>query len=250
MRGSRSCHSERSEESLNLFQKCSHSREILRRFTPQDDKQGGGFTLVEILVVIAIVAIIGTIMAAVFINTLRGSNKSQILGSIKQNGQAVLENMDKTIRNSDDLICPTSGWSNTIVLLKNGVYTRYRIALPTDGTYTAPASCIGSGKNGCIVQDNPEKQLDPATGQEETDPAFIRRVCFPSNPIISGTNILTDTDAQSGVSIYSGFFNSSNLPGYKAAVTINFILKPGVGVPTIIAGQIDPVTFQTTVQLR
>ncbi len=214
-----------------------------------------GFTLVEILVAIAIIAIIGTIMVAVFINTLRGSNKSQILASIKQNGQAVLENMDKTIRNSDDVICPTSGWSNTIVLLKNGIYTRYRIALSTDGINTAPDSCIKNPsdlkeKNGCIVQDNPEKQPDPATGQQETDSVFIRRVCFPSNPIISGANILTDTDAQSGASIYSGFFNSVKLSGYKAAVTINFILKPGAGAPTAIAGQIDPVTFQTTVQLR
>lgn len=219
-----------------------------------------GFTLVEILVAIAIVAIIGTIMAAVFINTLRGSNKSQILAAIKQNGQAVLENMDKTIRNSDNVVCPqiipplTSAPSNTLVVVKNGIYTRYRIALQTDGINTAPKSCIKDldliEKNGCIVQDNPKKEPDPATGQEETDPAFIRRVCFPSNPIISGTNILTDTDAQSGVSIYYGVFTSSQLPGYKAAVTINFILKPGVGVPTIIAGQIDPVTFQTTVQLR
>lgn len=202
-----------------------------------------GFTLVEILVAIAIVAIIGTIMVAIFSNTLRGSNKAQILASLKQNGQAVLENMDKTVRNADDLICPTSGSSNTIVVSRNGTYTRYRIALSTDAPGSAPASCIGSRKNGCIVSDNPIPQ-----GSELLQ-SFIGRICNPLDSM-SLAQVLTDTNTQTGIQIMSGSFATTKPAGFKAALTVNFILRPGAEVPESVTGQIDPVTFQTTVQLR
>lgn len=203
-----------------------------------------GFTLVEILVTMAIVAIVGLILVTIFTNTLRGSTKSQILAVIKQNGQSVLENMDKTIRNSDNVVCKGTPTNNTIVVVKNGVYTRYRIVLPTDGAATAPSSCVGSGKNGCIVVDNPTPSIS-----ETTPPPFINRVCGSNDPM-SSANILTDTNTQTGVKVESGSFNLSPLPGYKNAATIVFSLKAGVAANQSIAGQIDPVEFKTTIGLR
>ncbi|MBU0999843.1 prepilin-type N-terminal cleavage/methylation domain-containing protein [Patescibacteria group bacterium] len=220
-----------------------------------------GFTLVEILVVIVIVAIVGTIMVVIFSNTLRGSNKSQILSIIKQNGQSVLENMDKTIRGADNLLCPTGTDPDvTIVTVKNGIYTRYRIvpASDTSADDKVPKDCIESekSKNGCIVQDHPEKQIiDEVTGELETDAVFIDSVCSSDDPMPrSGSddaaNILTDTNVQTGVLIGSGFFTVSKPFGFKAIVTINFVLKPGVSAPQVIASQIDPQTYQTTIELR
>lgn len=213
-----------------------------------------GFTLAEILVVMAIVAIVGTMLVAVFTNTLRGSNKSQILAVIKQNGQAVLDNMDKTIRAADNLICPTAGASDTIVVVKNGTYTRYRIALNSYGSGTAPAQCRGTGTNGCIEQDNPVKVIDAATGQLQTDRAFIDDVCRPTSLMprdaTQTVQVLTDTNPQSGVSVIEGSFASSKLPGFKDAVTINFKLGAGSGIPSAISDQIDQVVFKTTIGLR
>lgn len=208
-----------------------------------------GFTLVEILVVMAIVAIVGIIMVVIFTNTLRGSNKSQILSVIKQNGQAVLENMNNNIRNADNSICSTSP-SNTLVVVKNGTYIRYRISLP--GNDKVPPACF---KNGCIVWDNPTKQIDLQTNQLETDSAFISSVCGSNDPIpragsADTANILTDTNSQTGVAVPSGSFTLSKPPGFKAAVTVAFELQPGVDAPSIIASQIDPVDFQTTIELR
>ena len=80
-----------------------------------------GFTLVEILVVIAILSVLGVLILTIFTRTLRGSNKSQIIGKIKQNGQSVLEQMDKTVRNSDKVVCVIS---SNLVVVKNGIYTR------------------------------------------------------------------------------------------------------------------------------
>ena len=209
--------------------------------------KSAGFTLVEILVVIAIVAILGTIMVAIFTNTLRGSNKSQILAVIKQNGQAVLDNIDKSVRNADNIVCPqvspplTSVSSNTLVIVKNGVYTRYRITLSTDATGTAPSSCIGVGKNGCLILDNPT-----LAGSTQL---LINQVCSSVDPM-SGAQILSDTNSESGVSIKGGLFTRNTQAGSKDSIGISFTLGPGAGSPTALTSQMDPVTFQTTVELR
>lgn len=201
-----------------------------------------GFTIVEILVATAVAGIVGIMLVMIFANTLRGSNKSQILAVIKQNGQAVLENMDKTIRNSDNVVCVSSS-NKTLLVVKNGTYTRYRIVLYTDTFGTAPDSCRGSGTNGCIVQDNPVRV------GAETDTEFMIRACSSVDPMVSAT-VLTDTNTQTGVKIESGLFTRNTSAGFKDQMTIVFKLKPAVLIPPAIANQIDPVTFQTTVQLR
>lgn len=192
-----------------------------------------GFTLVEVLVVIAALSVIGIIVLTIFSRSLRGSNKSQILGSIKQNGQSVLENMDKTVRNADNVVCPstTSPDNRTLVVRSGGIYTRYRF--------------VGS----LIQKDNPEKQTDSATGKEETDPVFVNRVCLFSDPMPQAT-VLTDTNSQKGVSVVTGQFTRNRPAGFSDQVTIKFDLKSGVGAPPSVAGQIDPVSFETTIQLR
>lgn len=218
--------------------------------------QSSGFTLVEILVTMAIVAIVGTILVVIFTNTLKGNNKAQLLAVIKQNGQAVLENMDKTIRDADNVVCPGplyrevgAYWGDTLLVVKNGVYTRYRIGIAADSNL--PNVCRS---NGCITQDNPIRQIDTASGQLETDTAFVLRVCN-ANDSFSSANILTDTNSQTGVYIirssgahYSFYTNKAS--GYKDTVTVKFQLRPADGAPAVIRGQIQPVAFQTTIQLR
>ncbi len=202
-----------------------------------------GFTLVELLVVIAILAIAGTFILAIFTSSLRGSNKSQIISTIKQNGQSVLETMDKTIRNSDNIVCPaiippaTSASSTNLVINSQGTYTRYR--------FIAPSPSV----NGLIQQDNPTKQIDPTTGKDETETVFVTRVCPITDPMQNPV-ILTDTNTQTGVSAVNGLFTRTRQPGSKDSVTIRFDLSPGVSAPQVVVGQIDPVTFQTTIQLR
>ena len=189
-----------------------------------------GFTLVEILVVMAIMAVVGTIMVAIFTNTLRGSNKSQILAVIKQNGQSVLADMNRVIRGADDIICPQSGSpSDTLVIAKEGIYTRFRF-IPPSGNI-----------NGSINQDS------PVAGSDLT--AFLNSVCTDLlDPL--ATAVLTDTNPQSGVSVDSATFTRNKQSGFEDNVTVSFILKPGAGIPPAVSSQIDPVVFQTTVQLR
>lgn len=203
-----------------------------------------GFTLAEVLVAIAIVAVIGTILVLIFTNTLRGSNKSQILSALKQNGQVVLDSISRNIRSADNVVCPISGSSNIIVTVKNGTYSRYRIVRSSDIAGSAPADCIGAGKNGCVILDNPTPL------PSETSPQlFLNRICNSADPMPLA-QILTDTNPLTGVSVESGSLSVSKPPGFKAIVTVNFVLQPGVSVPQIISGQIDPVTYETSIEVR
>lgn len=144
--------------------------------------------------------------------------------------------MDKTIRSSDTVLCPVGG-GNTLVVVKSGSYTRYR--------FVAPSPSPNPTANGLIQQDNPIKPDD------QSDSDFITNVCLPTNPM-STPVILTDTNTQSGVSakVISALFTRNTQAGFKDSVAVQFTLSPGVSAPAAVASQVDPVTFQTTVQLR
>src|SRR3990172_4498363 len=174
-----------------------------------------GFTLAEILVVIAIIAVVGTIMVAIFINTLRGSNKSQVLSVIKQNGQAVLENMDKVIRGADNVVCNTSDKKTLVVTNTDETgkvtYTRFRL--------------IGStaSANGSIQQDFP---VQPTIPPKDDITEFARVVC--TDPMGTDSIIpiqtLTDTNTQTGVSVDSsgGLFTIEPSSVSNNTVTVKF----------------------------
>ncbi|MBI4038611.1 type II secretion system protein [Candidatus Daviesbacteria bacterium] len=200
-----------------------------------------GFTLIEILVVMMVLSLIGVLILIIFTRTLRGSNKSQIITFIKQNGQSVLENFDKNVRNSDGVICPaiTAPNPSTLVIKKGGIYIRYRFVVPAP-----PANPIANGR---IQQDNPVKQINVQTGKEETDPEFANRICLDPMP---DPVVITDTNTKTGVSVENGSFTRNRSAGFADLVTIQFDLKPGVSAREAATGSIDPVNFTTTIQLR
>lgn len=223
----------------------------LLKFKDKTSRQKG-FTLFEILVVIAVLSIIGTIVLVIFSRVLKGNNKSQILSSIKQNGQAVLENMDHSIRDGGHLACLSS--SKVIVVEKEGLYTRYKIILerkandPINECMTTPADTT-KPSNGCIVSDNPVfdvSVLKPAD--------FLNKVCNVDDPV-NGT-ILTDTNPQSGVSVVSvptagsNSFTVNKSDGFADVVSVSFTLGPGVSAGNSVSSQINNITFNTTIQLR
>ena len=210
-----------------------------------------GFTIAELLVAISVIAVIGAVVAEVFSRSLRGGNKAQIIGVVKQNGQATLEAMDKTLRNSDEIVCPvitiaelTAAGVNPVIknsdtatVVKDGKYTRFR--------YKAPVS----GVNGYILQDNPV-YVAPLSQE-----SFLNDVCSNAwnDPNSPAAVYITDTNTKNGVSVTSAtanIFIRNKQAGFRDILTINFDLKPGAQVPAAISGQIDPVTFTTTIQLR
>ena len=193
-----------------------------------------GFTLAEVLVVMAVLSILGGLVLNIFSRNLRGTNKSQILISLKENGQGVLENMTNSIRNADDLVCISSNPQNTLVVVKNGVYTRFQLVVQQ------------ADANGFIRQDSPTPALD---GSESDPRVFVNRVCNPSDPMPTAM-VLTDDSLQKGVSVVAGRFELDEEAGFKDSVKITFSLAPPIKTLRAVAGIIDPVTFETTIQLR
>lgn len=193
-----------------------------------------GFTLMEILISIAVLSVIGVLIMVIFSRSLRGGNKVQIILAIKQNGQAILESIDKAVRSSDQVVCVNST-KNTLVIVKNGTYTRYRFVVPV------------SAANGQILQDNPV----PVAGIEQNNiTLFINRVCGTTDPMMPDAVIITDTNKTTGVSVLNGSFSRDRLAGFKDVITIKFDVTQGIGVLSSQSVSIDPVHFETTIQLR
>lgn len=196
-----------------------------------------GFTLIEVLVVIGVLSVIAVLILTIFSRSLRGNNKAQILSVIKQNGQSVLENIDKTIRGSDNVVCPAEKFSDpkTLVVRSEGIYTRYRF---TD--------------DGKIKQDNPVKQPleNSDSPRQETEAELVNRVCTLGSIMSDNSVILTDTNTKTGVLVEDGSFTRNKLDGFSDQMKVKFDLKPGDGAPEAVAGQIDAIHFETTIQLR
>lgn len=62
-----------------------------------------GFTLVEILVSLSILAIIVVMGTNMFLTTLKGVKKTKALTEVKQNGNYALSAMERTIRNAQSI---------------------------------------------------------------------------------------------------------------------------------------------------
>lgn len=184
-----------------------------------------GFSLIEVLVVIAMIALIGIVITELFFRSFLGSNKASIVSNIKQNGQSALEQMDKTIRGAEKVlaVCPDPN-PNTILIYKEGIYTRFR--------FNPPAPSVNPRENGYISSDN----LSDCSALTPIDPAAV--------------NILTDRNSSKGVSVTDGKFEFTRVPGFKDVVTITFHVGPAVYSGANMLSSIDPVEFKTTIELR
>ena len=65
-----------------------------------------GFTLIEMLAVIAIFIVVGSVGMAILITSFRTSQKTDIITLIQQNGNYALSQMGKTIRDARGIVTP------------------------------------------------------------------------------------------------------------------------------------------------
>ncbi len=95
-------------------------------------KNSNGFTLLETLVVVSIVSIIAIFAVGVLSTVLNGGTKTAIISEIKQNGNYVMENMSRYIRNSLSISsCPGN---NTLSLVQPDNSTVIYTLLPADAS--------------------------------------------------------------------------------------------------------------------
>lgn len=58
----------------------------------------GGFTLIELLIVVAIIASIVAIAVGIVSSTLRGTNKTNVINKVRENGNYAISQMARTIK--------------------------------------------------------------------------------------------------------------------------------------------------------
>jgi prepilin-type N-terminal cleavage/methylation domain-containing protein len=205
-----------------------------------------GFTLVEMLVTIAILALMGAILTEVFVRSLRANNKARVLSVIKQNGQTALESIDKAVRNADRVICPPTHNipSSILVFTKENETTRVTEAFRF--RYVAPSGSL----NGYITQDSPPASLLTQTTvtQSDCEASLNSPIKITDDNIKTGVSVIA-IDPANGNSTSAPFIRNLST-GFRDTVSISFEVAPGVSAPKAVTGQIDPVEFKTTVVLR
>lgn len=100
-----------------------------------------GFTLLELLVSVTILAVIGTLVAQAFFTVFRSNTKTEILKDVKQSGEQTLLTMTRIIQNAQEVsVCPGGGTPlNSLAMVNpDGGTTTFGCVL--DGTVTRIAS--------------------------------------------------------------------------------------------------------------
>lgn len=139
----------------------------LRKF---DFSSQRGYTLVELLAVIGILSVISVIVVTVTFITLRGSQKSDTLEIVRQNGDTAMTQMVRSIRYAKSMDVPTSCTiptalqSVTISSLLDNAQTTYSCSNNTIASNSA--SLINTNAvtvNACSFTCSQTSLLDPPT---------------------------------------------------------------------------------------
>ncbi len=115
---------------------------IMKRLRSTD-----GFTILELVVSVAIVALVAVVLSQIFLVTLRTNAKTEISKDMKQNGELALESMVRMIQRAKSIssTCISTGTSSQsiqVVNSDNGVTT---LGCLVDGNASRLASSSANG---------------------------------------------------------------------------------------------------------
>jgi prepilin-type N-terminal cleavage/methylation domain-containing protein len=203
-------------------------------------KNNSGLSLIEVMVSVVILSVIGVVMSTIITRTFSGNSKTELIGNIKYQGQSVLSVMEKNIRESDTVVCPASGTSNSITLLTRteGKYIRY--------TFSPESVNV----NGTIYSEVLVFTNSPTVVHQLCDLLY-----YPLN-FQNTRQALIDSTSNTAVSLkpISGLgFTVVKSPGYKDTVKIQFDLGPPINSGDKIEDSLggnNAINFQTTLQIR
>lgn len=121
---------------------------MLRKF--QYMKHGyltGGFTLLEMVVSIAIVALVAVVLSQIFLVTLRTNAKTEISKDMKQNGELALESMVRMIQRAKAITstCVSTGTTSQSLQITNDDNGVTTLECLVDGNAVRLASSSANG---------------------------------------------------------------------------------------------------------
>jgi prepilin-type N-terminal cleavage/methylation domain-containing protein len=174
-----------------------------------------GFTLVELLLVVALTALAVGVTGDILVSLIRGYNKTNVINEIEQNANFISQKMNKEIRNAVEIVQldtagtspPTQGETSTEVTFvdRDGITINYTIAndiitrnydsggdeplninLPPNGV---KVSCPG-GVCFTLLEDNPQVLQISIMIEQAGDPSTV---VFQGDIMIEDTVVIRDT---------------------------------------------------------
>ncbi len=108
-----------------------------------------GFTVIELLVAVAIISGLGTILAQSFFTTTRSNTKVEKLTDVKQNGEYAIAVLERMIRNARTITasCTSGGTQaspSAAIVSPDGLTTTFQCALDGSVTRVASVSSVGT----------------------------------------------------------------------------------------------------------
>lgn len=106
-----------------------------------------GFTLLETLISIGIIAIVGLLIAQAFFSTTRTNTKTEKLKDVKQNGEYAMDIMNRIVRNSLEVatVCAPTGTESDTLQVTNADGNTVTLGCLFDGGVTRIASSGAAG---------------------------------------------------------------------------------------------------------
>lgn len=111
----------------------------------KDARNSAGFTLVEILVVMIVLIFLGAIIGSIIMSVLRGTNKTNTLTMVRQNGSYAISQISKMLRNAknfEGVSIDGAGGSYITNCVSSTEYKYMKIKSFDEGVTTF--SCAGS----------------------------------------------------------------------------------------------------------
>lgn len=160
--------------------------------------QNKGMSFIEILIVVAIFAILGILVGRVTLLTLRGSNKSDALVKVRENLDYTIAVMERQIRNAEEVLpCPNP--SPTRVDYKNsqGIADYFACVTSGNDVYVASGSARLTTNEVVVISCN--IICTPSTGNNQTSVSIsleardARSVSIESARVSASTQIFLRT---------------------------------------------------------
>src|SRR3989344_295416 len=190
-----------------------------------------GFTLIELLVVLGILAAAVGASLIFLTSVLKGTNQANVTAEVKQNGQVVLDSLEKQIRGATDAVVITTGGLPLPGASRDGI----NLTLPT-------------GRSLYLVcfDTDPIAKSNGWIGVADVSPGT------PTNAF-SNYNSVTNKDNISGVDVKNCDFSvqqaSTTGTAAPAVVSISFVMNQGIQAPSR-ADFLANAKFETTISLR
>lgn len=91
-------------------------------------KQINGFTFVEVIISVALLALIGLLITNILLNTMRGILKAESVKDVKQSGEYALTVMSNRLRNAQSVTVCTPGMSSFEFINPDNTTTQFFVA--------------------------------------------------------------------------------------------------------------------------